>query len=79
MNQIDLEYLTNPYLKRKKEVKTNITKELSFYNKRIISLTTKLLNGEKISHSVDSGFYKYALMCIEHFKFVDKRDIIQEN
>tara|TARA_Y100000590_G_C15662348_1_gene993158 strand:+ start:1144 stop:1665 length:522 start_codon:yes stop_codon:yes gene_type:complete len=79
MNQIDLEYLTNPHLKKTKKVEKNISKEIAFYKDRILSLTNQLLLGEKINNHVMSGFNKYAWICIEHLKFLDKKNVIQEH
>ena len=81
-NQIDLLYLTNPNLK----IKYNKTNEninivslddIKFYRKRILIDTKEYLRGNKITEDLDSCFKNYAKKLIEHYKFNDKKDIIQ--
>ena len=82
-NQIDLLYLTNPNLK----IKYNKTNEninivslddIKFYRKRILIDTKEYLRGNKITEDLDSCFKNYAKNLIEHYKFNDKKDIIQD-
>jgi len=82
-NQIDLLYLTNPNLK----IKYNKTNEninivslddIKFYRKRILIDTKEYLRGNKITEDLDSCFKNYAKKLIEHYKFNDKKDIIQD-
>ena len=67
----------------KKETKTNVNKlvsndEIKFYSKRIVMLTNRLLNGGNETDIIDEVFYQYLFHCIEHFKFMDKHEIIQK-
>ena len=80
-NQIDLLYLTNPNLK----IKYNKTKksivsleDIRFYRKRILIDTKEYLRGNSIKEDLDSCFKNYAKKLIEHYKFNDKKDVIQE-
>ena len=78
MNQIDLEYLTNPIFKKQQQETELIKLDIDFYKYRILSLTKQLLDNQSINKNIDHGFRKYVNMCIEHFKFIDKKDIIQQ-
>ncbi len=75
---IDLLYLTN-YLDNKKIKEKEIKKkEIKFYKKRILQVTKDLLKGEQITEDVNSSHNDYIRTLIDHFKFIDKKDIIQE-
>ena len=78
MNQIDLEYLTNPIFKKQQQETELIKPDIDFYKYRILSLTKQLLNNRSINKNIDHGFRKYVNLCIEHFKFIDKKDMIQK-
>ena len=84
-NIIDLEYLTNPCYtvkipeKKKNQIYCVSSEDLNFYKKRIFELTRKMLIGGKINTKINDAFNGWAKVCIEHFKFMDKRDIIQED
>lgn len=84
INNLNLQYLTNPSaIKRYEKMKENqlyyTEEDLRFYRKRILHLTKDLLKG-KVSESslVRDSYENYVKMCINNFKFLDKRDIIQE-
>ena len=67
----------------KKETKLNANKLVSnedvrFYSKRIVMLTNKLLNGGNETDIIDEAFSQYLFHCIEHFKFMDKHEMIQK-
>ena len=83
LNLIDLQYLTNPDKLNKIMQKQNISKisqrDLEFYKKRIFQLTKDMLRGEKINTKVDKAFEHYANICIDHFQFVDKMELIQKD
>ena len=83
LNLIDLQYLTNPDKLNKIMQKQNISKisqkNLEFYKKRIFQLTKDMLRGEKINTKVDKAFEHYANICIDHFQFVDKMELIQKD
>ena len=38
-----------------------------------------MLRGEKINTKVNKVFVNYAQICIEHFKFMDKMELIQND
>ena len=84
-NIIDLEYLTNPCYTIKvpkqkiDKVYTVDDEDLKFYKKRIFYLTRDLLLGKNINIKIKDTFHNYCKVCIEHFKFIDKKDIIQED
>ena len=83
LNLIDLQYLTNPTemnkLLRNKNLSSVSMADLNFYKKRIFQLTKNMLRGKKITTKVDKAFENYARICIEHFKFIDKMEIIQKD
>ena len=84
-NIIDLEYLTNPCYtvkipeKKKDQIYCVNSEDLNFYKKRIFELTRKMLLGGKVNTKINDAFHGWAKVCIEHFKFMDKKDIIQED
>ena len=81
LNLIDLQYLTNPdkltKLMQKKDLQQIPRNDLDFYKKRIFQLTKEMLRGEKINTKVNKAFVNYAQICIDHFKFTDKMELIQ--
>ena len=80
-NQIDLLYLTNPNFKIKYNKTNNISKnteELKFYRKRILNDTKEYLRGRKINEDLDNAFIYFANNLINHYKFIDKKDLIQK-
>jgi len=82
LNLIDLQYLTNPgqlmKIMQKKEIRNPSVKDLDFYKKRILQFTKDMLRGgEKGSAKVNKSFVNYANICIDHFQFVDKMEMIQ--
>ena len=80
-NQIDLLYLTNPNLKIKynKQVEKLIDEDdIKFYRKRILQTTKDYLRGNKVNKSIDSAFEEYANQLIKHYKFIDKKEMIQK-
>ena len=84
-NIIDLEYLTNPCYtvkipdKKKDQIYCVSSEDLNFYKKRIFELTRKMLLGGNVNTKINDAFHGWAKVCIEHFKFMDKKDIIQED
>jgi len=79
-NQIDLLYLTNPRIKYNKTNEYTHTvslDDIKFYRKRMLVDTKEYLRGNKITNDLDSCFQYYAKNLIEHYKFNDKKDAIQ--
>jgi hypothetical protein len=83
LNLIDLQYLTNPdkltKLMQKKNLQQISRNDLDFYKKRIFQLTKDMLRGEKLNTKVNKAFVNYAQICIDHFKFTDKMELIQND
>ena len=83
LNLIDLQYLTNPdkltKLMQKKDLQQISRNDLDLYKKRIFQLTKDMLRGEKINTKVNKAFVNYAQICIDHFKFMDKMELIQND
>ena len=83
LNLIDLQYLTNPdkltKLMQKKNLQQISRNDLDFYKKRIFQLTKDMLRGEKLNTKVNTAFVNYAQICIDHFKFTDKMELIQND
>ncbi len=83
-NQIDLLYLTNQnFIDKYNQKKTNtlndqLQEDIMFYRKRILNTTKHLLRKQSINSTVDSSFIEYCDELIKYFKFIDKKDIIQE-
>lgn len=91
VNQVTLECLMNKdtYKKYVATKKKNVVnkKDQKFYRRRILSLTREMLYPEESidkssasQHpSIVSLFQIYSKACIDHFKTLDKNDIIQED
>ena len=79
-NIVDLLYLTNPNLKIKYNKKQNVIslEDIKFYRKRILLDTKEYLRGKKINSDLDNCFENYASKLIEYYKFIDKKEIIEE-
>jgi len=83
-NPLDLIYFTNPIslkqinAKMYKENSDEYIKDVLFYRKRILQKTKDLLRNEDCSPDIQKVFKDYTLELIRHFKFIDKKDIIQE-
>ena len=78
-SSIDLMYLTNINNISKSPTDFNIVdkKEVEFYKKRIFQLCKELLRSKKVTPNVNDAFDQFCLNAIEHFKMVDKTEIIQ--
>ena len=79
-SQVDLLYLTNPNFKLKynKQIEKLINDDdLKFYRKRILQETKDMLRGGKINIVIDNAFENFANELIKHYKFIDKKQIIQ--
>lgn len=81
--KLDLLYLTNPNIMHKytktQELNSIDKEELKFYRKRILMLTKDYLRGHKENNTLDNVFNSYANSLIDYFKFIDKKEIIQED
>ena len=83
-NDIDLLYFSNTYglkkIAEKEEQKKDIInkEDKKFYKKRIIQLTKDLLKGKGDNNIINASFTAYIKTAIEHFKFIDKKEIMQE-
>ena len=83
-NDIDLLYFSNTYglkkIAEKEEQKKDIInkEDKKFYKKRIIQLTKDLLKGKGDNNIINASFNAYIKTAIEHFKFIDKKEIMQE-
>ena len=81
--KLDLLYLTNPNIMHKfnktQEINSIDKDELKFYRKRILMLTKDYLRGHKENNTLDNVFNSYANSVINYFKFIDKKEIIQED
>ena len=79
----NFEYLVNPafvnVLTSKSTVDHTISPdELSFYKRRIFTLTKGLLQGVPSDDTnINMIFERYAMKCIAYFKFNDKKTVIQ--
>jgi len=84
ISKYDLLYFTNSnsYKKTFEEKipnkPLNDEEDIKFYRKRIIHLTKSLLKNETTTSSIKAAFDNYIHEVIEHFEFIDKKDIIQK-
>ena len=80
--QIDLLYLTNPNFKikyNKKQESFLNEEDVKFYRKRILQTTKDYLRGSRLTEEINNVFEEYANMLIQHYKFIDKKELIQED
>ena len=84
-NPLDLMYFTNSTALKKINIKKDIAKDieyeknLHFYRKRILQKTKDFLRNEEKDETLKRLFKEYSKTLIEHFKFIDKKDILQED
>ena len=84
MNNVDLFYLTNN-IDLKKIRQNSLNKktkiDMAFYIERIKKQTNDLLTNSNtgVDEKIRHAFLNYVRLTIEHFKFIDKRDIIQKD
>ena len=79
---LDLLYLTNPNFKikyNKKQESFLNEEDVKFYRKRILQTTKEYLRGSKLTEEINNLFEEYANMLIQHYKFIDKKELIQED
>ena len=80
-----IEYLISPSVYKKLSEKTHdnslklLKQDMKFYKKRIYQHTKDLLRNNNINKEIDNSFYNYVRILIEHLKFIDTSDIIQED
>jgi len=88
MNEIDiltLEYFLNKSqyqgVFKKQEIfnDKHFLSDKKFYKKRIIDLTKKLFRSEVEDIELKNMFNQYVRTCCKYLKFLDKKDIMQEN
>jgi hypothetical protein len=77
--QMDLLYLTNTRMKiRVENLDKGVNKDdLKFYRKRILQQTKNYLREGRLDSSVDKAFDNYVDILMEHYKFIDKKELIQ--
>jgi hypothetical protein len=83
ITEYDLLYFTNGSIYKKKETQEimdiNNKDDIKFYKKRIIHLTKQLLKKEtKTTSEIEALFENYIKEVIEHFKFTDKKELMQK-
>ena len=84
VNKVTLEYLMNPQHFNKYINEKNVEKEETrnkdkiFYKKRIIFLTKQMLKDDFPNNELRKNFEDYLDSLIDHFKIIDKQDILQE-
>ena len=84
-NPLDLIYFTNSASYKRinnaklKENKDEYVKDIQFYRKRILQITKDLLRNKEDNEDIKRVFNIYSKELIRHFKFVDKKDIMQED
>jgi len=82
-NMIDLMYLTNSKsFKSTVQNKTTVLyakDDLKKYRTRIFEQTRDILTGKSLDKNIKAAFDEYIKLSIDNFKFLDKRDIIQQD
>lgn len=81
-NMIDLHFLTNFHDKKKLglEEKNSISdKDILLYRQKILQLTKNMLRGRKSAEKINDSFNNYIKQCIEHFKFIEMSNNIQND
>ena len=81
-NAIDLLYLTNTNTFKNITTKKKLTynkEDLKLYRKRIFEQTRDILVGNKVEKDIHNAFDEYVGLSINHFKFLDKKEIIQKD
>jgi hypothetical protein len=82
VNKATLTYLTNPLYQHVNNItnKKNYSKEeKKFYKKRVLSLTRDMFKNNFENENLKKSFELYLSNLIDHFKTIDKKDIIQED
>jgi hypothetical protein len=78
-SSIDLMYLTK-FNKQSRNTTTHEIvdkKEVVFYRKRIFQLCKDLLRQNEFNSNIKESFDQFCLTAIDHFKMIDKSEIIQ--
>ena len=82
-NMIDLMYLTNSksFNSTVQDQKTVLyaKEDLKKYRTRIFEQTRDILTGKSLDKNIKASFDEYVKLSIKNFKFLDKRDIIQQD
>jgi hypothetical protein len=76
---IDLMYLTKFNKQQNTALSSEIVdkKEVSFYRKRIFQLCKDLLRHNETDANIKEAFDQFCLTAIDHFKMVDRSEILQ--
>lgn len=82
INEINKQYLITPasWEKLNKDCSLNelSDEDYEFYKPRIFKITKDILKDKDVDKKIKKCFIDYVKVCIEHFKFIDKKDIIQK-
>ena len=80
--------MTADYLKNSRKSEKSFSlkqkvseKDMNFYRKRILSITNDLLlkkQDQYLPLNINESFTIYITLLIDHFKLIDKNDLIQE-
>ena len=57
---------------------SDLKSDVKFYKKRIIQLTKNMMKGEHVTNSVNKAYNEYMKSCVAYLKFLDTKDILQE-
>lgn len=82
-NDVDLLYLINPqfidkYNKTNTKNSVISQEDVKFYRKRILETTKNYLRGKKVNNEITASFENYVQHLIDHYKFIDKKDMMQK-
>ena len=83
INEIDKQYLITPasWEKLNKDCSLNelSDEDYEFYKPRIFKITKDILKDKDVDKKIKKCFIDYVKVCIEHFKFKDKSNTIQQD
>jgi hypothetical protein len=71
-------YMATKMIDERKEKKENKKEDKKFYRKRVLALTREMYKGNFPNNELQNSFTQYLDNVIEYFKFIDTKDILQE-
>ena len=70
--------LSNANTKINTQQNETLDDDIAFYRKRILNTTKDLLRKKSVNSAVDGSFIEYCNELIKYFKFIDKKEVLQE-
>jgi len=79
LNSIDLLYLTRPRSRKIFEKIEYNKPSILEYKDQILEITKQLFDDGEVNTHIKYAFYEYAEICIQHIKFMEKSELIQQD